>query len=348
MASDDWDQAVASIREMVLAHDAAGVTDSQLLKLFLTDHDEAAFEAIVRRHGPMVLGVCKRVLQNASDADDAFQATFLVLVRKATTLAQPELLGHWLYGVAYQTARAARNAANRRRAEEGQVIPKQGESAPNEWRDVLPILDAELNRLPAKYARPSCSAICNRRVAKRSPRRIGLPEGTLASRLARARAHLAKRLTRRGVTLSGAAVAATLGETAAAPSAALVQLTVQAGTASIAGQSAALGVGSAKAIKLSETVLKMMLLNKLKLASAFILSCALLTAGVGTWTAQYARSSAAATDFPEGSGSENLPEAVFADNKLFQPILDAAAAVSDPKARLRATLPHSARPIGRW
>jgi RNA polymerase sigma factor (sigma-70 family) len=338
MASDDWDQAVASIREMVLGRDAAGVSDSLLLKLFLTDHDEAAFEAIVRRHGPMVLGVCKRVLQNASDADDAFQAAFLVLVRKAATLAQPELMGHWLYGVAYQTARAARNAANRRRAKEGQVIPKQGESAPDEWRDVLPILDAELNRLPAKYRAPIVLCDLQQKSRKDVAQALGLPEGTLASRLARARAHLAKRLTQRGVTLSGAAVAATLGETAVAPSAALVQLTVQAGTASIVGKSAALGVGSAKAIKLSETVLKMMLLNKLKLVSAFIMSCALLTVGVGTWTAQHGRSSAAVLGSSEAKGAENLPEAALVDAKLFQPTLDAAAAITDPKARLELLL----------
>ena len=338
MASDNWDQAVASIREMVLTRDAAGVSDSQLLKLFLTGHDEAAFEAIVRRHGPMILGVCKRVLQNASDAEDAFQATFLVLVRKARTLTQPELLGHWLFGVAYQTARAARNAASRRRAKEGQVIPKQGESAPNEWRDVLPILDAELNRLPAKYRAPIVLCDLQQKSRKDVAQALGLPEGTLASRLARARALLAKRLTRRGVTLSGAAVAASLGETAAAPSAALVQLTVRAGTASLAGQSAALGIGSAKAIKLSETVLKMMLLNKLKLVSAFILSCTLLTAGLGAWTVQHSRSLGAALESPEGTRAADLPGVGVADAKLFQQTLDAAAAIADPKARLELLL----------
>src|SRR5438105_15842120 len=101
------------IRGLVVAQDTAGSADSVLLERFLTGRDEAAFEALVRRHGPMVLGVCRRILPNPHDAEDAFQATFLVLVRKAASIAKRELLGNWLYGVAYHTARAARVAAGR-------------------------------------------------------------------------------------------------------------------------------------------------------------------------------------------------------------------------------------------
>src|SRR5438067_10158795 len=100
-----------------------GDEDAPLLERFVTRRDEAAFEALVRRHGPMVLGVCRRLLRHAQDAEDAFQATFLVLVRKAAALGQPELLGNWLYGVAYRTALDARAAAARRQARERQVSP---------------------------------------------------------------------------------------------------------------------------------------------------------------------------------------------------------------------------------
>jgi DNA-directed RNA polymerase specialized sigma24 family protein len=97
------------LRQTVLRHDGAGLTDGQLLRAFLYRSDEAAFEALVRRHGPMIRGVCHRVLCNAHDADDAFQAVFLVLLRKASALETREVLGDWLHGVAYRTAlKAAR------------------------------------------------------------------------------------------------------------------------------------------------------------------------------------------------------------------------------------------------
>src|SRR5437879_9363829 len=112
------------LRDLVPARGSAGGSDSELLEQFVTRRDEAAFEALVRRHGPMVLGVCRRALPNPHDAEDAFQATFLVLVRRAGSIARRELLGNWLYGVAYHTARAARVAAGRRRAKEAKAVPR--------------------------------------------------------------------------------------------------------------------------------------------------------------------------------------------------------------------------------
>ncbi len=338
MANDDLQQAVASIREMVLAHDAAGVSDSLLLKLFLSEHDESAFEALVRRHGPMVYGVCKRVLPNTADAEDAFQATFLVFVRKAALLAQPDLLGNWLYGVAFHTARSARSAANRRRAKEGQVIPKQAESAPVDLHDLLPILDEELNRLPPKHRAPIVLCDLEQKSRKEVAHALDLPEGTLASRLARARALLAKRLTRRGVTLGGATLAVALSGSSTAPASALVQVTVKAGTALLAGQTVALGLGSASAIILSETVIKMMLLSKLKFVGAVCLGGALFTTGVGVLTAQHWRGTVAlegAADVPNLAGLSNNE---LADTSLLQQTLDAAAAIEDPVDRLKLLL----------
>src|SRR5262245_44238311 len=115
MATGQLGSAIGYLRRLMQAQGADGLTDRQLLECFLADRDEAAFEALVRRHGAMVMGVCRRVLHDPHDAEDAFQATFLVLVRKASSLSQPELLGNWLYGVAYRTAREARTRSARRR-----------------------------------------------------------------------------------------------------------------------------------------------------------------------------------------------------------------------------------------
>src|SRR5438046_1419521 len=104
MPSGQMNSAIERLRRAVLLGNAGGLTDSQLLDSFLRRGDQAAFEALVRRHGPMVLSVCRRVLNNAHDAEDAFQATFLVLVRKARTIVSPERVASWLYGVAYRTA----------------------------------------------------------------------------------------------------------------------------------------------------------------------------------------------------------------------------------------------------
>src|SRR5436305_4128633 len=114
---------IEHVRRAVLRRGADARTDGQMLGQFVRDRDETSFEALVRRHGPMVLGVCRRVLRNGHDAEDAFQATFLVLVRKAASVKPREMVGNWLYGVAHQTAVRARFAAAKRRAKERQVTP---------------------------------------------------------------------------------------------------------------------------------------------------------------------------------------------------------------------------------
>src|SRR5262249_46317585 len=151
MPTDQRSDVLRQLRRAALLRDGGGMTDGQLLERFVTRRDEAAFEALVRRHGPMVLGVCRRRLRNPHDAEAAFQATFLVLVRKAASISQRELLGNWLYGVAYRTALDARAAAARRRVREKQVSempePQTAEHA-DVWRDLRRLLDQELNRLP--------------------------------------------------------------------------------------------------------------------------------------------------------------------------------------------------------
>ena len=133
--------------------DGAGLTDGQLLGDYLSRRDEAAIAALVRRHGPMVWGVCRRVLHNHHDAEDAFQTTFLVLVRKAASIASRELLANWLYGVAHQTALKARATAAKRKGRERQVteMPEPAVTQQDPWHDLQPLLDEELSRLPDKY-----------------------------------------------------------------------------------------------------------------------------------------------------------------------------------------------------
>jgi RNA polymerase sigma factor (sigma-70 family) len=246
-------------------------TDEELLDHFVSQSDGAAFEVLVRRHGPMVLGVCRRLLQHLQDAEDAFQATFLVLVRKAASLGQRELLGNWLYGVAYRTALHARVAAMRRRKQEMQVstMPEpEIRDESQEWRDLRPFLDHELNRLPDKYRIPIVLCDLEGKTRQEAAEQLDIPVGTLSGRLTTARKMLAKRLARHGVVLSGGALLAALfqGAASAAVPAPLVTSTVQAATAIAAGQAAA-AVVSVPVAALAEGVVKAMLIKKLKLTT---------------------------------------------------------------------------------
>jgi RNA polymerase sigma-70 factor (ECF subfamily) len=158
-----------------------GLTDGQLLERFLSRRDEAAFEAVVRRHGSMVLGVCRRVLRQQQDAEDAFQATFLVLARKAASLSSRELLGNWLYGVAYRTAMKARTMNARRRAREDRARGRRTPEAPKggAWEELLPLLDQELSRLPDKYRVPVVHCDLQGRTRREVAAQLKAPEGTI-------------------------------------------------------------------------------------------------------------------------------------------------------------------------
>src|SRR5215472_17522278 len=134
----------------------AGLGDGQLLERYLTRRDEDAFEALVDLHGPMVLGLCRRMLRDPRDIEDAFQATFLVLVRRAPAIRDPDLLSNWLYGVAYRVARRARDRTLRRRDREATVgeLEVAEDPEPTDRADVAPMLDQELSRLPERYRAP--------------------------------------------------------------------------------------------------------------------------------------------------------------------------------------------------
>jgi RNA polymerase sigma factor (sigma-70 family) len=254
-----------------------GLTDGQLLARFVAARDEASFAALLRRHGPMVLGVCRRVLRDFHDAEDAFQATFLILARKAPSVAKGESVACWLYAVANNAAREAVNANARRRARERQVkdMP-HAEVAPAESTDWRPLLDRELNRLSEKYRATVILCDLEGLPHKEAARLLGVAPGTVSSRLARAHALLAKRLTARGVALSGGALAVALAADASAQvPAALVNSTARVAALVAAGQLAA---GTTPAVLLMKGVMKAMLVKKLRLAVGAFMVAAVIGA----------------------------------------------------------------------
>jgi RNA polymerase sigma factor (sigma-70 family) len=280
MATHRLSEALGLLRRAV-APSGGALTDGQLLARFVAARDEAAFAALVRRHGPMVLGVCRRVLRHAQDAEDAFQAAFLVLARKAASVVRGEAVGSWLYRVAYRTAREAGAKSARRRARERQVeVMPHPEVGPEEARDWLPLLDHELRRLPEQYRAAVVLCDLEGRSRREAARQLWLPEGTLSCRLARARTLLARRLARHRLALSGAALTAALAEACAAVPPALVGSTAEAALLVTVAPAAAAGVVSAHVVALTEGVLKAMLLVKLKTVTAVL--CGLTALGLGT------------------------------------------------------------------
>jgi RNA polymerase sigma factor (sigma-70 family) len=284
MPTGQVNSVIRHVRSAALLREAGTLTDGQLLERFLARRDEAAFAALVRRHGPMVLGVCRRVLGNRADADDAFQATFLVLIRKGPSFLPRRALGNWLYGVAYRTALKARTASWKRRAKEKQVadMAKPEARVDDPWQDLLPLLDEELSRLPDKYREAVVLCELQGKTRREAAQQLGVPEGTLSGRLTTARRLLAQRLARHSLGVSGAALTAAFarGVASACVPTSMVSSTIKAASLYAAGQ-AATGVISAKTAALTEGVLKTMLLTKLKLATAALLVVAATFAAGG-------------------------------------------------------------------
>jgi RNA polymerase sigma factor (sigma-70 family) len=248
-------------------------TDGQLLDSFIRSRDEAAFAAVVRRHAAMVLAVCRRVLGNHADAEDAFQATFLVLARKAKALGLRRPLGPWLHGVAFNTARRARRANRRRAGYERTVVelPEIASEEPVRLSDeLLTILDEELARLPERYRAPIVLCDLEGLTRREAASQLGCPEGTVAGRLARARLLLAARIANRGVVPSAGIL-----------SLLLTQRVVGAATPARINPVARAACGGPVPVRVSclvERVVAAMLFRKLKSAAAVVLLCGLLAA----------------------------------------------------------------------
>jgi RNA polymerase sigma-70 factor (ECF subfamily) len=233
--------------------------DGQLLARYVADRDEAAFAALVERYGTLVFGVCNRVLQDPHAAEDAFQATFLVLARRAATLDGEGPLGNWLYAVAYRTAVKARQNAARRRAHERQVLEMPPVPAGNDqpWDDLRPLLDEELNQLPEKYRAPLVLCFLEGKSHQEAARELGWPSGSMSRRMSRARELLRQRLTRRGLALSTGLLFAliTSKAKAAAVAPALATRTAQAAVVFGTGKAGAGATVAARVAALAEEVL---------------------------------------------------------------------------------------------
>jgi RNA polymerase sigma factor (sigma-70 family) len=256
------------------------LTDAQLLERFAVQRDEAAFEALLHRHGSLVYSVCRRLLYDAHEAEDAFQATFLILARKAGGIGRRALLGNWLYGVAYKVAARARKTSLRRRVWEKSdpdpdTLPNR---APQAEPDLAPLLYEEVQRLPDKYRSPVVLYYLEGKTNEEAARQLQWPVGTVKGRLNRARELLRKRLARRGVIPTAGVLAAHM--LSATVPAALVEGTFQAALAFAADSAVAGSAASAQAHALTKGVLQTMFWSKVKLVAAGVLAVAVVT-GIG-------------------------------------------------------------------
>jgi RNA polymerase sigma factor (sigma-70 family) len=326
MATNQLSGVISTLRRATLPRDGSEPTDGQLLECYLSSREESAFAALVHRHGPMVWGVCRRVL-GTDDAEDAFQATFLVLVRKAASIRQREAVSSWLYGVAHQTALKARAVTTRRRTREKQVSAMPEPVVPSQVLsdDLQTLLDQELSRLPEKYRAVLILCDLEGKTRKEAARHVRVPEGTVASRLATARSMLARRLARHGLTVSSGTLAAVLSPKVASASlpAGVLSSTIKAASHLAAGQATAAGAISLKAVALAEGVLKTMLLNKLKIATAVLVLLAVVGIGAVALTQRVRADKSAGPPVAEKSALAEKPavQPVKADKEsAIQPV----------------------------
>ena len=323
----DTGAALRQINRLFAEGVVAGLSDAQLLERFLTQGDAGAFEALVGRHGPMVLSVCRGILRDPHDAEDAFQATFLVLVKKGGTIRGRDALGGWLYQVAHRVAIHANAAAARRRTLErqvGRMAVATSTNGPAASDDLLPALHEEIARLPEKYRLAIVLCDLEGMTQAQAAGQLHWSERTLRHRLAEGRARLKRRLGRRGLVPDGAMLGAVcLREARALVPAGWQEATVRAAL-DVFNHSVAAGAVSATAHSLTREVIKTMLLQKLKLASA-----ALITVGVTAW--------AASATLGVRNGEQDAI-AVAQAPKTTRPLVLAGSTTLDPTriARIRA------------
>jgi RNA polymerase sigma factor (sigma-70 family) len=332
------------LRRLTRAPDGAGVSDAQLVERFVTSRDEAAFELLVRRHERLVLNVCRRALRDSHDVEDAFQATFLVLVRKAASIGKRESVAAWLYKVAYRVALRARAGAAQRAAHERPAdlpalpAPEGPDAA---WRELRPLLDQEVSRLPEKYRVPVVLCYLESRTYDEAARELGCSRGTVSTRLTRARELLRRRLVRRGLTLSAALVGPFLVERAA-PAAVPARLTAGTVRAALLGAAgAADGLLSANVVSLTEGALQAMRLTKRLILTG--VACAAVAVGLGTGAVGYVTYAAGQADgSAPRTADQALPQAAAAPPNVFEaadePASPRAAAGSEGGWRERVML----------
>ncbi len=256
--------------------------DHELLQRFVAERDEAAFAILLERHAALVLGLCRSILRNHHDAEDIFQATFLVLARKAGSIRKGQSLGSWLYAVAYRLAHKARLRAGRKRQREQQaaVVPEQTPMDAVTWGELRTVVHEEVSRLPEKYRAAIVLCYWQGRTHEQAGQQLGCARGTIKDRLEKARELLRKRLSRRGLALSAAWFATSLSEGTAAVSAELMQSTLRGSMLFCQGQLPA-GIVSAAAVAGAREIVKGMLMYKLKMGLALVLMLGVLGSGAG-------------------------------------------------------------------
>jgi RNA polymerase sigma factor (sigma-70 family) len=267
-----------------------GLSDCQLIERFTAQRDaigEAAFAALVARHGPMVLGVCRQLLRDRNDAEDAFQAVFLVLARKARSIQDPELLGNWLYRVALRTARKARRRLARTHKREQGIAPRRQEVSsgalavdPVVAQEQAKALHDEIGRLPATLRLPVVLCYFEGFTINEAAVRLCWPHGTVRSRLARARDRLRRGLTRRGMALSATALSMSLAsQTASASVSSTLCDTIAKVAIQFAAGEATVGAGPASATALARAVLRSSSLASLRFLAIGVVFLGVVAAG---------------------------------------------------------------------
>lgn len=257
-------------------------SDGELLERFVSHRDEAAFVELVRRHGAVVLGVCRRVLDTAEDVEDAFQATFMVLVRKADSIRKRDSAASWLYGVALRVARRARASLTRRRDRERRAAVPEAIAPPEEaWRDLRPVLDAAVETLPEKYRVLVVLCYLQGRTYDEAARLLDLAKGTVSTRLTHARTLLRRRLRQRGLVLPVTVLAVLLERNAASAAVPprLPPLAVEAARTA-AGRG---GSVSARVASLAEAAVRQRLTLQPRTIAALTLALVAVASGLLLW-----------------------------------------------------------------
>ena len=282
MVSTPTGSLLHGIRKMVAAQTGPAMSDQQLMERFCREQDQAAFAALVERHGGMVFAVCRRILGHVQDAEDACQATFLVLARKAASIRRTNSLPSWLHRVAYHVAAdLSRDIARRHGREEPATdIPAADTTDEMTWREVRAVLDEELHRLPERYRVPLILCYLEGKTRDEAAHELGCGLGTLKGRLERGRERLRGRLVRRGVSLSAALLSAVISESVASPAMpAMLAVSTTKAAVLVAGGKAVTGLIAASVARLAERAMRIIWIAKMKFMSGVLLAFALIGGG---------------------------------------------------------------------